>query len=392
MMLKKVNLNLLFFLKLLFVPILYELVIGGGGRYLEIGPLSFRMVFFGISLIFSFIYFINKKIVKKDVVIIVVAFTVLIFFSSILGYFNRAPISFILGDLKPLFFFYIILFFSLVIKNIEDVERIVSIIKKGSLVLGIGYVLVILLLLLGKINFISFYERQNEIGEIMFRNDSLFIYKGFLYLCIGFFFFLFSDKWYSKFVLMFLFGTIILTLTRGFIMFTILILIYYVFFINKKNIPKILFSIFGVILAIGIPFFLESLGDKSDSDSIRLVQVRQVLSDVNPLSFFVGHGFGIGVPIRPRGMELSLLEIFHKQGLLGLSFWFGMFLYIFLMYYNIKKKEYKTLALPFLLSVVFIILQSGTNPYMNNPIGLSMILLTIVVFSRMIELQKKNTI
>ncbi|SNR49460.1 hypothetical protein [Flavobacterium sp. ov086] len=388
-MFKKVNFDLLFFLKLLFVPILYELVIGGGGRYLELGPLSFRMVLFGIALAVSFIYFLNKKVVKKDIIVLVVFFTILTTFSSIVGYFNYAPVEFILGDLKPLFFFYIILFFSLVIKKIEDIDRIGSIIKKGSIILAVIYIIVILLLLYGIIDFSSFYEKQNDIGEIMFRNDSLFIYKGFLYLCIGFFFFLFSNKWYSKWMLFFLFFSIVLTLTRGFILFTTLIGIYYVFFINKNVLLKICTSLVMVMVLVGLSFLMESLGDKSGSDSARFVQIDQVLSNVNPISFFIGHGFGIGVPIRPRGMELSLLEIFHKQGLLGLSFWFGMFIYIFLMYTNIKNKEYKKKALPFLLSVIFIILQSGTNPYMNNPIGLSMILITLVVFSRLLELQKQ---
>ena len=180
-----------------------------------------------------------------------------------------------------------------------------------------------------------------------------------------------------------------LTLTRGFILFTALIAVYYVFFINRNILVKICMSIIGLIVIIALPFFIESLGDKSGSDSARFVQINQVLADVNPVSFFIGHGFGIGVPVRPRGMEISFLEIFHKQGLLGLIFWFAIFTYIFLMYYNIKNKEYKKIAIPFLLSVVFIILQSGTNPYMNNPIGLSMILITIVVFSRLLELQKK---
>ena len=388
-MAEKKNVGLLFFLKLLFVPILYELVIGGGGRYLEIGPLSFRMVFFGISLALSFVYFLNKQIVKRNIITITVFFTMLILFSSVVGYFNSAPVEFVLGDLKPLFFFYIILFFSLVIKKLEDIEKIGSIIKKGSVLLAVLYILVILLLLFGKIDFASFYEKQNDIGEIMFRNDSLFIYKGFLYLCIGFFFYLFSDKWYAKLILIFLFFSIVLTLTRGFILFTALIAVYYVFFINRNILVKICMSIIGLIVIIALPFFIESLGDKSGSDSARFVQINQVLADVNPVSFFIGHGFGIGVPVRPRGMEISFLEIFHKQGLLGLTFWFAIFTYIFLMYYNIKNKEYKKIAIPFLLSVVFIILQSGTNPYMNNPIGLSMILITIVVFSRLLELQKK---
>ena len=132
----------------------------------------------------------------------------------------------------------------------------------------------------------------------------------------------------------------------------------------------------------------EILGDKSDSDSVRYTQMDQVISSVNPISLIIGHGFGVGVPIRKIHMELSFLEIFHKQGIIGLIFWFGLFIHIFIMYINIKIKKYKDIALPFLLSVIFVLLQSTTNPYMNNPIGLTMILITIVVFSKLNELQK----
>lgn len=148
-------------------------------------------------------------------------------------------------------------------------------------------------------------------------------------------------------------------------------------------------GLFSVMILI--PILLETLGDKSDSDIVRYTQINQVTSAINPVSFLIGHGFGIGVPIREVHMELSFLEIFHKQGLLGLCFWFGIFIHIFIMYFNIKDKKYKEIALPFLLSVVFVILQSTTNPYMNNPIGLTMILITIVVFSKLLEIQKNKT-
>ncbi|WP_342330328.1 hypothetical protein [Pedobacter sp. FW305-3-2-15-E-R2A2] len=390
-MIRRSDLNLLFLLKLLFIPILYELVIGGGGRYLELGPLSFRMLFFGLSLAISFVYYMNKERIRKDVAIIIMSFTIVTGFSALIGVLNGADKSLILADLKPLLFFYILLFFSLVIKDIDDIKRTSLIIKRGSVFLAGVYILVIILLFLGRIDFNAFYQKQNEIGEVMFKNDSLFFYKGFLYLCIGFFFFLFSKEKYSKLALLLLFVSILLTLTRGFILFTALIAGYYIFFINKNNLLK------GVVFLVGLasviiiaPIFFNAIGDKSDSDNVRYIQMAQVFADINPLSIFIGHGFGIGVPIRPKGMEMSFLEIFHKQGLVGLGFWFGMFSYIFLMYLNIKNKEYKELALPFLLSVVFVILQSGTNPYMNNPIGLTVILITIVVFSKLSELQKKQ--
>lgn len=389
-MLKRSNFSLDFVLKLLFIPIFYELVVGGSGHYLEMGSLTARMLLYFIAILISILYYSFKKKIKKDVVIILASLTITSMIAAFLGFINQASIGSVLEDFKPLSFIYILLFFSLAVKNIDDIEKIGTIIKIGSLLLVGIYILIILLLFYGKIDFISFYRKQNAIGEVMFRNDFLFFYKGFLYLCIGFFFFLFSESKFKLIPLLFLFAGIILTLTRGFILFTVLILVYYIFFINKNVLLKWCLFFLGLFAAIVlIPILFETLGDKSDSDTVRYTQINQVLSAVNPFSFFIGHGFGIGVPIRTVHMELSFLEIFHKQGIIGLCFWLGMFIHIFIMYFNIKIKKYKELALPFLLSVIFVLLQSTTNPYMNNPIGLTMILITIVVFSKLNELQKK---
>lgn len=390
MMLKKQSFSLNLILKLLFIPLLFELVIGGSGHYTELGPITIRMLLYSVAILMSLLYYTLRKVIKKDVIIIILSLTATSLLSALIGYVNHAPIGAILEDFKPLSFFYVLLFFSVVIKNYDDIELISKLIKVGSIILAVVYLFIILQLFLGKIDFLSFYATQNEIGEVMFRNDFLFFYKGFLYLCVGFFFFLFSKGRFNMIALLLLFISICLTLTRGFILFTALILIYYVFFINKNVVLKISLFIVGLILILVlIPVLFETLGDKSDSDAVRYIQADQVISAINPLSLIVGHGFGVGVPIRKVHMELSFLEIFHKQGIIGLCFWFGIFTHIFIMFFNIKNKKDKEIAFPFLLSVVFIILQSTTNPYMNNPIGLTMILITIVVFSKLLDLQKR---
>jgi len=388
-MLKRSNFTLNFMLKLLFIPIFFELVIGGSGHYSELGPLTLRMFLYFIAVCLSLIFYFFGKSIKKNVVIIITSFTICCLLSIFIGFLNHAPISAILEDFKPLSFFYILPFFSLAIKSIDDINKINKIIKVGSVILALVYLLVILLLVTGKLDFLSFYGKQSEIGEVMFRNETLFFYKGFLYLCVGFFFFLLSKGKFNFLVLLLLFSSIVLTLTRGFILFTLIILIYYVFFISKNILLKWAVSLIGLFaIIILVPILFETLGDKSDSDTARYVQIEQVISAIDPISFLIGHGFGVGVPIRKVHMELSFLEIFHKQGLIGISFWAGLFIHIFIMYFNIKYKKYKELALPFLLSVVFIILQSMTNPYVNNPIGLTMILITIVVFSKLLDFQK----
>ena len=57
------------------------------------------------------------------------------------------------------------------------------------------------------------------------------------------------------------------------------------------------------------------LGDRSQSDAGRIAQIKEVISMTSVLSSFIGNGFGIGIPSRPVHMEISYLEIFHKQGI-----------------------------------------------------------------------------
>jgi O-antigen ligase len=77
-------------------------------------------------------------------------------------------------------------------------------------------------------------------------------------------------------------------------------------------------------------------------------------------------------------MEIVYLEVFHKQGIVGLSFWGLVILLNWLLYRRAVKNNNFQRAAPFLLSVVLVYLQSLTNPYLNNPIGLTMISVSLV--------------
>jgi hypothetical protein len=238
----------------------------------------------------------------------------------------------------------------------------------------------------GYIDFTEFYKKQYEIGEIFFRGDNLFFYKGFLYLCIGFIFILVSNIKFKFPLLLLLFTSIVLTLTRGFILFTSIVGIFYIFFINKKLILKISsLTLLCVLITVFLKDIVEIFQDRADSDVVRFTQMTQVTDNITPFTILFGHGFGIGVQDRPIHMENSFLEIFHKQGIIGIGFWLFLLAYIFIIYVKIKYN--KNIALPFLLSTTFVYLQSFTNPFVNNPIGLSIILLTIVILNKLKNLE-----
>lgn len=375
--------------KLLFFVVLIEAVIGGSGRIIEFGPLTLKMVLFGISFLFTFF---NLRLLKFDrgVASMELFFAMLISFSALVGLINYSPPPSIFEDIKPLLSIFMLNFFLVVIQNVKTVRSAVNIIKYFSLAMAIVYIVLVILLTTGILNFNLFYALQENNGEVMFRNSTMFFYKGFLYLGVGFIFLSLSKRKIDKIFAIIVFIALCLTLTRGMILMTAVVYIYYIYFINKSFSLKAFTGLIGVLVLIYfLPFLYENIGDKGSADMERFITIDEVLDEVNFSSFFIGHGFGQGVPIRPVHMEISYLEIFHKQGVLGLCFWLYVLFLNFKYYLSLKSKELKNIGLPFLLSVCFTFLQSFTNPFVNNPIGISIIMLSLAVLYRFTTFEKK---
>ena len=94
-------------------------------------------------------------------------------------------------------------------------------------------------------------------------------------------------------------------------------------------------------------------------------------------SLFLGHGLGAAVGERTR-IEESYLEILHQQGLLGLVFWFAILALLARDYMRALQRGREAMALPFLLGAMFVYIESATNPFLTNPIGMSMVLIALV--------------
>lgn len=360
-----------------FYLVIIEIVVGGSGRLLEFGLFSLKMLFYGVAMLISF--FSINQIKERKILGFQLYFIILVLIGFVFSAFNNADTDKLFEDIKPLLFVFLINFFAICITNMQHVKKVANVIKWSALVMAIVYLLTVLSIYLGFIDFKIFYLKENIASEILFRNELFFFYKGFLYLGIGFFFSLLSDKKNDKFIALILFTALCLTLTRGFILATALVFLFFVFFINKSHFLKLFtLVITSVAFVYLLPVLFDTLGDKSESDYLRIITTNQVVDAINMASFFFGHGFGIGVPIRPIHMEISFLEIFHKQGILGLLFWFSTLFWIIKIYIGIKTPKNKIILLPFILSVCYVFLQSFTNPFVNNPIGISIIILTIV--------------
>lgn len=373
--------------------LLLELFLLGSGRLLEIGSLTARMIIFTIAVSLSVVIVLYTQKIERKIGLLLLFFLCIVSITTFSGLVNSADIEMIAADLKPLFFILVLFPFSLFIRTEKDIALIVNLIKFSSFILATLYLLFLISMYFGVLDFSNVYRFISlHSDDIMFRgvsNDNAsFFYKGFLYLNIGFIFYIFSKNQYSKIFALILLVAILFTFTRGFLLalFVAFLFFYALDLKNKKSFfLMVSIVLVGIVLA---PFIVELFGNRAESDSVRFIQIHQVLEAITPLSFFIGHGFGIGIPVREMHMEIAYLEIFHKQGILGLLFWFTILGLIIITYKKIKNKN--NVVRSFLVSAFFVYFQSATNPFLNNPIGMTVVLLSLIVLLRIRQFEYKE--
>jgi len=349
-------------------------------------------------MLFIFCFFFAGKKLMKATIIIMGMYLALMAIGIVCGLVNSSDYSLLLADVKMLSFFLILPLFDLMIKDKNMVERIIRLLKLSTLIMAAAYLIFLVILHLEIIPFLTLYDAMSKpeyFDEFGFRGQSAVIYKGFIFMCVGYFFFLFNKRSFrNNLNIILVFSAILLTLARAYILLIFLLTLFPILhrflFARKNKILNMVVISVVIITAIAlVPTLLEIIGDKSTSDNIRVVQLRQVGQMVNPMSVFIGHGFGVGVPIRPGHMEIMYLEIFHKQGLLGLAFWFFILTYILFKYnrYRTYCKKMKIESAidtrPFVYGTIFLYLQSLFNPYLTNSMGMTFLFITLIVFERL---------
>jgi hypothetical protein len=381
-----------------------ELCLGGGGRFTSWGPLSLRMIFFALALVFVVVSVIfERKSIPAFYGRLLILFFVVLVIGLAIGLLHHADRALWWEDIKPLLYFFILPFFVLVIRTERDVAWVARILKVSACVMATIFIGLVLLIHFRLLDFLFFYRLTSPSEEIFYRGEVTFFYKGFIFLGIGTVFFYFTEtpRTAVKVIPVLVMG-LFLSLTRG--LWLALMLTSFAHFVVKRSILKAawMLAAAGLVLFLGqmavgelsyrlakdyVPADVISregaynlLGDREFSDGERVRQIRQVTSSTSSSSLLIGHGFGIGVPVRPVHMEISYLEIFHKQGIIGLAFWAVL---LFALWQKFREAKSSGLANAFFLGSLFVFLQSFTNQYMNNPIGLSMILISIVCLDRL---------
>lgn len=362
----------------IFLPliIMYELILGGGGRLFNFGFFSPRMFVFVLAIFISICFFLKRNKVAIDIFIYNFALLTYLSCSILIGFLNGNTLSNIFVDIKPLAYLFL-LNYIYITPYIEN--NILKVIKISSLILGGCYFLVLIVMRFHIVSFDTIYL-LNKTGEFYFRGQSGFVYKGFLYLLLGVILFLFEKENKKRNFLIFccLFVCLYFTYARGYII-TFFVILLFKWMLDSNIKSKIAIFTSMLILPVLIYFYMSSFTDRGNSDSFRLndlITLYHHFSDLGNL--VIGSGFGSYIGNRQQ-VEYSLLDILFKSGFIGLFFWLSLYLYIFISYFKFKSD----FSLMLLLLTTATYVQSSFNPYINNPIGMFIIMVSLSYFIRL---------
>jgi hypothetical protein len=369
-----------FFRRALLCIILLEIFLGGGGRLLDIGALSVRMYFFGLALAIGICVLVYRPVLQKRILVIMLLHFFIITIGVIVAISNNAAVNLILEDIKPLMFVLSLIFLIFLIHDETDVILIGRLLRIASLILAVIYLLLLLLIHTQSIPFRPFYNWAYGTQEFFFRGQFAFFYKGFFFMCTGMFFYRWNASIGSKVAMLIILSAVMLTFTRGFVLAFYIVVAIDLVLIRRRLDFIILFFLLTLLAAPFIWKFVsnEEMIDRQTSNNNRISQIVEVASETTLKSTIFGHGFGRNIPSREDlHLEISYLEIFYKQGIIGLMFWFYFFVVIFKLYKKAAVRD-PVAATPFFLAVLFTYIQSFTNPFLNNPLGLTLLIISMI--------------
>jgi hypothetical protein len=360
----------------------FELFVGGGGRLIEFGPVTLRMILFAICLATYAAMCAYRKqslTVQELPFVLVVAYTIVHMLSFLVGLAKDGDLTEMTSELQQSFYWLAAPFFAWVLRDAEMVRRTATLAKIAGVVLAAAYLCILLLLASRVISFVALHAMLAKTGEFMSRG-SFFFYKGFLYLGISIVFLVATRPRYWKTLSLIVLVALVLTLTRGFLLSTIIAVMLLLFVQGRRSMFWV-GATCGAIAAVVLFIYLPStdahlVASRAISNGQRIEDARFIYEHATVATALLGEGYGSLINDR-FNIENSYLWAFWKLGLVGLCFWLiplGLCTYYFM---KIRDRRNNALACAFFFATVLVYAQTATNPYLNNPIGLSFVLISI---------------
>ncbi len=418
-----------------------ELFVGGGGRFLEVGPFSLRQIIFililvtyGLRIIFTK-GLLDPKINKfisfniGSIGIYLLLFWCLV--SSVIGLAHGNAFSTIFTDFFRIS--YLLMYFPIAYYFTEGFmkkELIFRILLWSGLAVAI---LTVSIDICGKFifkdNFLDFYNFINNVfsNDMFFRPSRGVFYKSHLYVLFAVLISIqsiYRKKAGFLEAAMVLLGlvSIVFSETRGLIyalMFgvvalTIVDFVHVSRFVkgvankakvlgSKEFVPKLVICVSLVFLT---PYLSKSMvmarftedtkqvtpsqhnqdkedpveRDESTNYRVMLLQESRDIVTSSPATFMFGAGYGTKIGPAEQVIEISGVDILVEQGLIGLGIWIFVCLIIYINYFKIYRlgAELTDIDCSIIACMTAIGFLTNVNPFINNPIGIGFLVFAIV--------------
>ena len=377
------------FLYIFTYAILTELILGGSGHLLEFGGVSIRHILLFCIIFIEFIisfkngFYLTKS---KKVLLLLIFYFLGEFMYGLL----RSMPSNVYNEFSGYMPIISCLFFSTYFRIHDNINSLKRYIETLCMLLALLNLAMWLYCFITRdANFIIIhlmkpynYGNLSLIGTI----PRIFL-KGSVFICIGFIF-KFSDiisngANFSGYIELFIyFLSVLVSFTVGLYIATFLATIALLVIHKQDNKTKYtaIISTIVIMTFIIIKYDITNIiSDRFSGDytpSFKLAQIKAILSSID-VDFLFGKGLGYAIQVdygyveaKTYSFEVMWGQLFLHLGVIG----FCLFLYhIYLTLKNLYSKYKITnnrIFLLLLLSVSILCMESMTNPYMNNAIGL----------------------
>jgi hypothetical protein len=362
---------------------LVELFIGGGGRWITLGPITLRMVLFAVCLVVGWLAALFPKRQYGGLPLaygFVMTYLLIHLSGLIAGAARGTDSSIMFTELQQSLYWLAAPFFACTLSSTAYIQRTATLVQQAGILLALAYIALVVGLATGVLTFLSLYSVLSENGEVVSRGGGFLVYKGDLYLGIALVFLVSIRGRYWLPAVLVISAALILTLTRGFILSTSVAILMLLALQRRKR--AFLFGLLLTAIAAALVWrYLPSLNEGLSSN--RGLSNQQRLDDMDYLwnntslrTVLFGEGFGSLIDGRIN-IENTFLWALWKLGLLGLAFWLTPLVLCMTYFAAIPNSRDSRLACAFLFGTILVYTQTLTNPYLNNPIGLSFVLLSV---------------
>lgn len=369
--------------RVIYLLLALEVMVGGGGRLIEIGPVTARMLLFAAALTLTVAIVALRGTLPggRMTLMFLNAFLFVLGSGVVVGLSRGNPPAAVWADLQPLLFFLLAPFVALSLEDRRNVEALRPLVVFTGITLALAYLAILVLLITGRIDFAWLYEVLDASGEFMFRGENFFFYKGFVYLGVCIVFLIAIPGRFALLLLALSGIALVLTLMRGFILSTAIAVLMLLYVLRMRLAALLLAISCAAALLVAFVVLYSSVAgfseQRSISNAVRMDDMAFIFGNVGPLTMLFGNGFG--TPVAERlNIENTYLWVLWKNGLVGLAFWLAPLLACIVLFSRIPRRaaEFR-LGCALLFSAVLIYVQSAMNPYLNNPIGLMMVMLAL---------------